>query len=399
MGENRAMSMHRIRVLPAWAVLLIAVGVVVLTAGAVAAVLLSLDLAGLTDNDRVTAQLNALKIGLSVGVGSGGVFALYLAARKQRATELDLTQKADAQALADADATERRVTELYAKAADQMGGDKAVVRLAGLYAMERLAQANSQHRQTVIDVLCGYLRMPYAMGNDQAGDGGPGHDVQELQVRRTAQRILHRHLSPIQGGTGEPDLNYWGELDIDLTGATLVRFALGNTSVRFADFRRARFIGTAQFQGARFCSTIFHDCRFDGPAWFESTSFGEVGLFDDAQFAGEATFVNATFGNALFLRAHFAGKVTFDDARFVHNVEFDDAVFDGPVSYSGARVRVDSRRNRVLPPGWVVRPATEGERAQLETLVPQRWRPPGGVSADELNMPVTDQIWGYLGRS
>lgn len=59
------------------------------------------------------------------------------------------------------DASERRVTELYTRAADQLGSDKAPVRLAGLYALERLGQSNPGQRQTIVDVLCAYLRMPY----------------------------------------------------------------------------------------------------------------------------------------------------------------------------------------------------------------------------------------------
>jgi hypothetical protein len=73
------------------------------------------------------------------------------------------------------DATERRVTELYTKAVDQVGSERAAVRLGGLYALERLAQDDDRHRQTIMDVVCAYLRMP-------AGD-----DPQEVQVRRTAQ--------------------------------------------------------------------------------------------------------------------------------------------------------------------------------------------------------------------
>jgi len=37
------------------------------------------------------------------------------------------------------DAAERRITELYTKAADQLGSDEAPVPLAGLDAKERLA--------------------------------------------------------------------------------------------------------------------------------------------------------------------------------------------------------------------------------------------------------------------
>ncbi|WP_245804945.1 hypothetical protein [Amycolatopsis australiensis] len=106
--------------------------------------------------------------------------ALLLAARRQRSAELDLVQK-------DHDATERRVTEIYGKAADQLGSDKAPVRLAGLCALERLAGGYAEHRQTIVNVRCSYVRMPV---------GGPGENLEELQVRKTAQRILLVHRRP-----------------------------------------------------------------------------------------------------------------------------------------------------------------------------------------------------------
>jgi hypothetical protein len=62
--------------------------------------------------------------------------ALLLTARRQRYTELALVYT-------DRDATERRITELYTKGADQLGSDQTPVRLAGLYALERLATAPS----------------------------------------------------------------------------------------------------------------------------------------------------------------------------------------------------------------------------------------------------------------
>ena len=77
-----------------------------------------------------------------------------LAFRRQHHQEI-------ATVLTDLDATERRITELYTKAVEQLGNDKAPVRLGGLYALERLAQDNPAHRQTIVNVICAYLRMPF----------------------------------------------------------------------------------------------------------------------------------------------------------------------------------------------------------------------------------------------
>ena len=110
---------------------------------------------GGTEQD--TNRLDAVRTAASIIVDTGGAAALLLAARRQRATELGLAQQHLAADRAEHDATERRITELYAKAADQLGSPKAPVRLAGLYALERLAQDNPRHRQTVVNVICAYL--------------------------------------------------------------------------------------------------------------------------------------------------------------------------------------------------------------------------------------------------
>src|SRR4051812_39242159 len=65
---------------------LTAAAIVVLTAAAVV-VLWWPATVGLNGADLVSARLDALKIGLSIGVGGGGVVALYLSWRRQESTE------------------------------------------------------------------------------------------------------------------------------------------------------------------------------------------------------------------------------------------------------------------------------------------------------------------------
>ncbi|MEV4078519.1 hypothetical protein AB0J73_52785, partial [Nonomuraea fuscirosea] len=152
---------------------------------------------------QVSARIEAVRTALAAGAGVGAAVTLLLAVRRQRHQEL-------ATAHTTHDAAERRVTELYTKAAEQLGNAQAPVRLAGLYALERLAQDTPALRQTIVDVICSYLRMPYTLPPDKADPAGPavpraavagvatpatGRDPQEeRQVRLTAQRILTAHL-------------------------------------------------------------------------------------------------------------------------------------------------------------------------------------------------------------
>jgi uncharacterized protein YjbI with pentapeptide repeats len=253
-------------------------------------------------------QLEAIKTASTIVLGTGGAAALLLAARRQRSTELALNQKDRDLAHQERDAIERRITDLYTKAADQLGSDKAPVRLAGLYALERLAQNNPNQRQTIVNLFCAYLRMPYEPPGDKT-DPTQVDRLQEREVRLTAQRLLAFHLRPGDG-------RFWEGITLDLTGATLIEFNLAHCTLHAASFRSATFVGNADF---------------------ESTTFaGEVD-FVRAKFTRRATFDAATFtGRAVFSMASFGGSVGFSSAHFVEAAHFLMVTFDGYANFYGA---------------------------------------------------------------
>jgi hypothetical protein len=72
-----------------------------------------------------SVQLDAIRTGGTLVIGTGGAVALLLTARRQRYVELALVHT-------DRDATERRITELYTKAADQLGSEQEPVRRSGV---------------------------------------------------------------------------------------------------------------------------------------------------------------------------------------------------------------------------------------------------------------------------
>ena len=143
------------RPMKAWPWMLAAVAAVVITAFVVTTWLLAIASGAKSGTDRANSRLDAVRTGLAAGAGAGAAVGLMLAFRRQHHQEI-------ATELTDRDATERRITELYTKAVEQLGNDKAPVRLGGLYALERLAQDNPAHRQTIVNVICAYLRMPFS---------------------------------------------------------------------------------------------------------------------------------------------------------------------------------------------------------------------------------------------
>ena len=213
---------RELRVMPWWLVLVGLLAAVALGWLVLDLLLTEADRASQPDT-RATLRIDAIRTGLTVVAGTGGGLALLLAARRQWIAERaqrhqesvaardqvhrDRVQ-AHAETVAEAaqrhqdrqsgaaehDAAERRLTELYTRAVELLGNDSAAVRLGGLHALERLGQDNPGQRPTIAAVLCAYLRMP-------APDGEP----RETEVRRSAQRVLTRHLRA-------DDAAHWPEL-------------------------------------------------------------------------------------------------------------------------------------------------------------------------------------------
>ena len=253
-----------------------AVGLGVVAVGSVVLLLITLGSGEPQDGVR----LDVVRTASGIVLGTGGAAALLLTARRQRYAELDLVQK-------DHDATERRVTELYGKAADQLGSDKAPVRLAGLYALERLAQGNPAHRQTIVNLVCAYLRMPFTPPPEARARTriGPrdAHRFQELEVRQTATALLAAHLRP-----DRPEA-FWADIALDLSNATLVKPTLTHARIRAASFAGTTFVGAATFRGTEFAGTAdFRDTWFRDLADFRRVEFGES-VFRGAVFEAART--------------------------------------------------------------------------------------------------------------
>jgi hypothetical protein len=203
----------------------------------------------------------------------------------------------------------RTLNERFATAAGQLGGDKPpAVRLAGVYAMSGLADDWPENRQTCADVLCAYLRLPYAP------DPGNDASVQEQLDFRASREVRHTVIRVIAAHLSDGAAVSWQGLSFDFNG---VVFDGG-------DFRGAVFSGgLAVFDGAEFSSGTV---RFNGAKF----SGGEV-FFGGAKFSG---------GKIRFARAEFSGgTVSFRDIELSSGtVDFGRAHFTGgTVLFHGAR--------------------------------------------------------------
>ncbi|EOD69339.1 hypothetical protein H480_07048 [Amycolatopsis vancoresmycina DSM 44592] len=297
-------------------------------------------LAVLVDVHDPGDRLDLVKTGFTIGAGTGGVAALVLTARRQWSTERAAADQRH-------DAAERRLTELYLKAIEQLGSDKPPVRHGGVYGLERVAQNNPEHRQAVVDVLCAYLRTPYTPPQPPSPRPGvhrplartgirpPGRTVsvdahellREREVRLTVQAVLSRHLHP-GPDPDEPVATYWPGIALDLREATLIDFDLRSCRVDRARFERVTFLGGPSCRGTTFL----------GDAFFDEARMVGYSEFAEAVFHGHASFERAKFERAIFIGTHFDGSADFTGAHCEEDAHFSGAVFSSDGIFNAMQV-------------------------------------------------------------
>ncbi|WP_156661354.1 pentapeptide repeat-containing protein [Mycobacterium sp. 852002-51163_SCH5372311] len=281
------------------------------------------------DNTKPANRADVLKTALTAVAGVGGAVALVVAYRRQQ------------------DLEEGRFVERFGAAAAQLGNPDPAVRIAGVYAMAGVADERKTtflRRQQCIDVLCGYLRLPYdpAQGDSHvtelvtttrpsggaAGSEEARHQIirqNDREVRQTIVSVIAAHLRK------SAEVN-WSLHDFDFTTALF----------EDANFEETVFSGEkTAFGGARFTGfTSFDHALFNGGyAFFKNAKFsGDKTMvsFDDTKFSAKFTsFAGAKFNcfNASFKRIMCAGDksvITFERAEFAtEHTTFDGAKFSG----------------------------------------------------------------------
>ncbi|MEV5649539.1 pentapeptide repeat-containing protein [Nocardia sp. NPDC052254] len=306
------------------------------------------------------SPIDVTKLAFTVVGGVGGVVALVIAYRRQR----DLEQN--------------RFVERFGAAAAQLGATDVAVRIAGVYAMAGVAdESDGLRRQQCIDVLCGYLRLPYDAAHGSSGrtkcvvtvpnprvedldDPGKVEEHHEYrnndrEVRTTIVRVIANHLraeAEYSWSANDFDFRTVYLEDVDFNGATFSGTTVFDraTFSGTTSFDRAIFSGTASFDRATFSDTRFDRASFSdtasfigttfsGTASFDRATFSEATLFLTATFSDTANFTGATFSNittfehtafsgtTLFLAATFSGIITFTDTIFSDTADFTGATF------------------------------------------------------------------------
>lgn len=246
------------------------------------------------------SKAEAIKTGGLAGGAVVALYALWLNDRRRRTDEARHELESDKEA-----------DERFARAVELLGNEADQVRVGALHVLAGLADSTPRYKQTVLDVLCAYLRRPFTHPSYTRSADAPDHvsvhessDAaqadRERQVRLTAQRLI-------------TDLLPWGQnpdrraYHLDLTGASVEHFRLEGRRIGRLTARLTQFYGI--------------------------TRLGEVHASKPALFTGAA----------------FLGRVDLREAQFEGGISFQETAFSGEVDFTGASVSTFIDLNTTTP--------------------------------------------------
>jgi hypothetical protein len=268
--------------------------------------------------DPAAPRSEAVRTGALSGGAVVALYALWLNDRRRRVEEA--RHGLEGAKIAD---------ERFARSVELLGNEADQVRVGAMHSLAWLAASTPRYKQTVLDVLCAYLRRPFEHPElRDAPDGDPAASDpaadRELEVRRTAQRLI-------------ADVLPWGEdpdprrYDLDLSGARLEHLRLEGRRIGRLTARRARFHGISRLGHMEATKPV---------------------LFTDATFLGRLDLREARLDGGLsFQRAAFEGEVVLDRTAVSTFLDISTAV---PAALTGSlhvgpQTRVDGAAD-----GWAL---------------------------------------------
>ena len=263
---------------------------------------------------------------------------------------------------------ERR--ERYTKAVEQLGDEKAPIRMGGVYTLVGLVDEWLEEKslsdderfkegQVIINNLCAYIRSPFTLAShyDELSQDSPTSEGiykdkkeefyidkaildSEADVRLSIIKEIHDR---IQG----PDKNTpgaWSDFEYDFSGSTFF-YPIDLTNSYYA--KPINFSGSTYQGGANFSDSTYRDeayfggSTYQGGANFSDSTYKDVADFGGSTYQGRADFTGSTYQGG----ADFTGSTYKDVAYFSRSTYKDVADFSGSIFYQEIYFGKDGSNN------------------------------------------------------
>ena len=298
---------------------------------------------------------------------------------------------------------ERR--ERYTKAIEQLGDEKAPVRMGGVYTLVGLVDEWLEEKsiekyedrlkegQVIINNLCAYIRSPFTLAtryneldkDNPTSDGVYKDNRQEVytdkaefkaeaDVRLGIIKEIHNRL---QG----PEINTpgaWSDFEYDFSGSIFF-YSVDLTNsyyTKYVNFSGATYQGRANFRGstyqgeANFSDSIYQgeanftdstyqaltDFRcstYQALADFRRSTYQALADFSDSTYQALADFSDSTYqALADFRRSTYKSWANFSDSTYQGWANFSDSTYQGWANFSDSTYKSWANFRRSTYQGW-----------------------------------------------
>ena len=269
---------------------------------------------------------------------------------------------------------ERR--ERYTKAVEQLGDEKAPVRMGGVYTLVGLVDEWLEEKsirkyedrlkegQVIINNLCAYIRSPFTLAShyDELMQDTPDAEgvyqdkVQEFyadkatldseaDVRLGIIKEIHDRIQ----GPGKNTPRAWSDFEYDFSGSTFfypidltnsyyakpINFS-GSTYSEKADFSGSTYSEKADFSGSTYQGwAYFTGSTYQGWAYFSRSTYKSWAYFTGSTYEGGADFRVSTYeGGANFTGSTYEGGADFSRSTYEGWAYFTGSTYEGGANFS-----------------------------------------------------------------
>lgn len=258
----------------------------------------------------------------------------------------------DANAFKDRKA-ERR--ERYTKAVEQLGDEKAPVRMGGVYTLvglvdewleeDKLSEDERiKEGQVIINSLCAYIRSPFTLAShydeplqDTPTSEGAYKDREqefyaekaildsEADVRLGIIKEIHNRLQ----GTEEILWGTWSSFEYNFSGSTFFYPVdlSGSYYLKSVNFSGSTYQNTADFSGSTYQNT----------ASFGGSTYQRWANFSGSIYQGWSSFGGSIYqGSIYFVGSVYQGLTSFGGSTYQDSVDFSDSLYGSSVDFSNS---------------------------------------------------------------
>ena len=273
---------------------------------------------------------------------------------------------------------ERR--ERYTKAVEQLGDEKAPIRMGGVYTLvglvdewleeENLSEPERlKEGQVIINNLCAYIRSPFTLAAryDELSEDNPSSDgiykdnqqkfyadkaefKAEADVRHSIIKEIHDRLK----GPGGKDPGAWSDFEYDFSGSIFF-YPVDLTTSYYKEpvtFRDSTYQGRAYFGGsiyrerANFRNSIyqgqadFSGSTYQGWTSFRNSTYQKGVLFGGSTYQDSADFGGSTYqDSADFSQSTYKKQADFSNSTYTSWANFSGSTYQGRAGFGGSIYR------------------------------------------------------------